>query len=153
MLDQQVNSSPPTNGSASVQDIVRRRLLHKHTHGYWQAIVLWAWHCFMQCHLDFIFQVSEAADASLPEIALISSVQMFRFLLFCISAKKAVLSTLQYLEGGKKSHRSKYSEYWVKALSPVLVVRFSRAPLATRTIYEESVNIQSKAFEKSSVGD
>lgn len=111
-----------------------------HTHGYLQAITLWAWHCFTQCRLNFIFHVSEAADA------LISSVQIFRFLLFCISAMKSgpVNQKKKHIEVNTVNTGWKLSS----SLSPVLVVRFSRAPLATRTSMRSQSTFNQRLFKK-----
>lgn len=97
-----------------------------HTHGYLQAITLWAWHCFTQCRLNFIFHVSEAADTSSRLYTLTLFVLLWRlvkrslsvllskssiFCYFVFPPWKAVLSTK------KKTHRSKYSEYTQRTTS------------------------------------
>lgn len=50
-------------------------------------------------------------DVQLRDLSVISSVQMFCFLLFCISTMKVVLSTLQYLEKKKKKGSPKKKKH------------------------------------------
>lgn len=138
-----------------MQDIVGKQELCKHTCQFACNPILGVALLHANATI-FNFQVSEATDTLLRLYTvtlsvllwcLVSSVQIFRFLLFCISAMKVFMSTFNY-QGKTLFNKEKYIEIntmntgWKlsSSFSPALVVRFSRAPLATRTLSEKSVS-------------